>query len=116
MHVYIVELVKGPGHVDVAVVGDEVMVTERGNKGVIMVYDRELKYVRQIVGVNNNMLYGQCPDNHQNVYVCDCETAVIKVYSKDGKLLRSFGCDDNGVKRLKRPWCVCSSSVCICGT
>ena len=56
MHVHIVSLVKGPGHVDVAVVGDEVMVTERGNKGVIMVYDRELKYVRQIVGVNNKSL------------------------------------------------------------
>ena len=107
VHVHIVQQVKGPGHIDVAVVGDEVMVTEFSNNGVIMVYDRELKYVRQIVGVNNDTLYGLCPDSHQNVYVCDSENSVIQVYSKDGELLRSFECDEKGVKRLKCPWGVC---------
>ena len=102
-----VKQVEGPGHYDVAVVGDEVMVTERYNKGVIMVYDRELKYVRQIGGVYNDPLYGLCPDSHQNVYVCDPENSVIQVYSKDGELLCSFGCDENGVERLVRPWGVC---------
>ena len=43
---YKVQQVNGPGHVGVAVVGDEVMVTECGNGGRIMVYDRELKYVK----------------------------------------------------------------------
>ena len=105
--VHKVKQVQGPGHYDVAVVGDEVMVTEHGYKGVIMVYSRELKYVRQIVGVNNDPLYGLCPDSHQNVYVCDCSNSVIQVYSKDGVLLRSFGCDENGGRRLKSPRCVC---------
>ena len=107
VRVHKVKQVKGSGHHDIAVVGDEVMVTERGNKGVIMVYSRELKYVRQIVGANNYPLHGLCPDSHQNVYVCDSINSVIQVYSKDGELLRSFGCDENGVKRLKSPCGVC---------
>ena len=71
------------------------MVTECGNEGVIMVYDRELKYVRQIVGVNNGTLFALCPDSHQNVYVCDYKISVIQVYSKDGELLCSFGYDES---------------------
>ncbi len=36
---------KGPGHVGVAVLGDEVLVCEYRNKGTIMVYDRrDFKY------------------------------------------------------------------------
>ena len=85
-----VQQVKGPGYYDVTVVGDEVMVTECHNKGVIMVYNRELKYVRQIVG-NNDALFDLCPDSHHNVYVCNDENSVIHIYSKDGELLRSFG-------------------------
>ena len=49
-----------------------------------MVYNRELKYVRQIVGIDNNTLHGPCPDSHQDVYICDSENSVIQVYSKDG--------------------------------
>ena len=107
VEVHRIQQVKGPGHLDVAVVGDEVMVTECENEGVIMVYDRELKYVRQIVGVNNDTLYGLCPDSHQNVYSCGYEDSSIQVYSKDGKHWLSFGCDENDVKRLKNPYGVC---------
>ena len=110
VRVHQVKQVKSPGHYAVAVVGDEVMVTECGNEGVIMVYSRELKYVRQIVGVNNTTLYGLCPDSHQNVYVCDRSNSVIQVYSKDGEFLRSFGCDENGGRRLKSP-----EGVCVAG-
>ena len=83
------------------------MVTEWENIGVIMVYSRELKYVRQIVGANNSPLCGLCPDSHQNVYVCDYCNSVIQVYSKDGELLCSFGWDENGGRRLEYPWGVC---------
>ena len=107
VRVHKVKQVKGPGHIDIAVVGDEVMVTERGNKGVIMVYSRELKYVRQFVGANNTTLCGLCPDSQQTVYVSDYDNSIIQVYSKDGELLRSFGCDENGGRRLESPWGVC---------
>ena len=112
VEVHTVEQVKGPGHIDVAVVGDEVMVTERCNEGVIMVYDKELKYVRQIVGVNNDTLGAICPDSHQNVYVCDHFNSklCIQVYSKDGELLRSIHSDEIDVGMVKFP-----RSICVAG-
>ena len=107
VQVYTVQQVEGVGHEDIAVVGDEVMVTERGNKGVIMVYDRELKYVRQIVGINNSRLHGLCIDRYENIYVCDCGNTVIQVYRKDGELLHLFSYDENGVEMLEWPCGVC---------
>ena len=105
--VHKVKQVQGPGHLGVAVVGDEVMVCERGNKGTIIVYDRELEYVRQIAGKGMWTFYDLSPDSHGNLYVIDHDNSVIRVFSIDGDLLRSFGCDENGVKKLKRPRGVC---------
>ena len=110
VEVHRVQQAKGPGHIDVVVVGDEIMVTERCNKGVIMVYDRELKYVKQMFDITNNTLCGLYLDSHQNLYVCDYGNLSIQVYSTNGELLRSFGCDENGVNKLKWPY-----SVCIAG-
>ena len=102
-----VKQVQGPGHCGVAVVGDEVMVCERGNEGTIMVYDRELKYVRQITGRGMGRFFDLSSDNHGNLYVTDPDNSVIRVFSVDGDLLRSYGCDENGVKKLSRPHGVC---------
>ena len=104
---YKVQQVNGPGHVGVAVVGDEVMVTECGNGGRIMVYDRELNYVRQIVGAHKSSFRYLSSDSHHNVYVSDQGNVRVQVFSNDGEFLRSFGCDENGVARLKSPWGVC---------
>ena len=105
--VHKVKQVQGSGHRGVAVVGDEVMVCECSNKGTIMVYNRQLKYVRQITGRGMGEFYDLSPDNHGNLYVTDCDNSVIRVFSIDGDLLRSFGCDENGVKKLSRPRGVC---------
>ena len=75
---YKVQQVKGPGHSGVAVVGDEVMVTECGNGGRIMVYDRELKYMRQIVGAGKSSFYFLSSDSHQNVTSVIVGSLVIK--------------------------------------
>ena len=104
---YKVQQVNGPGHVGVAVVGDKVMVTECGNGGRIMVYDRELKYVRQIVSADKSSFHYLSSDSHHNVYVSDQGNVRVQVFSNDGEFLRSFGCDENGVARLKSPWGVC---------
>ena len=104
---YKVQQVKGPGHYSVAVVGDEVMVTECGNGGRIMVYDRELKYMRQIVGADKSSFRFLSSDSHHNVYVSDGGNSSVQVFSNHGEFLRSFGCDENGVRRLKHPWGVC---------
>ena len=105
--VHKVKQVRGPGHHSVAVVGDEVMVCECGSKGTIMVYDRELKYVRQIAGKGMGQFCDLSPDSHGNLYVTDHDNSVIRVFSIDGDLLRSFGCDENGVNKLKSPRGVC---------
>ena len=104
---YKVQQVKGPGHVSVAVVGDEMMVTERGNGGRIMVYDRELKYVRQIVGADKSSFLFPSSDSHHNVYVSDYGNSSVRVFSNHGEFLRSFGCDEKGVARLKYPRDMC---------
>ena len=47
VHVHEVQQVKGPGHIGVAVVGEEVMVTEFHNASTIMIYDKQFKYMRR---------------------------------------------------------------------
>ena len=87
--VHKVKQVQGSGHLGVAVVGDEVMVCERGNKGTIMVYDRQLKYVRQITGRGMGVFINLSPDSHGNLYVTDYDYSVIRVFSIDGDLICS---------------------------
>ena len=99
--------VQGSGHRGMAVVGHEVMVCERDYKGTIMVHDRELKYVRQIAGRGIGEFCDLSPDSNGSLYVTDLYNSVIRVFSIDGDLLRSFGCDENGVKKLSRPCGVC---------
>ena len=41
------------------------------------------------------------------MYVSDLGNVRVQVFSNDGEFLRSFGCDENGVARLKSPWGVC---------
>ena len=102
-----VKHVIGTGHRCVAVVGEEVMVCECHNQGSIVVYDRELEYVRQILGRSMGEFYDISPDLHSNLYVTDYSNSCILIFSCSGDLLRSFGCDLNGVKKLSAPRSVC---------
>ena len=104
-----VQQVKGPGYFDIAVVGDEVMVTEQNNKGQIMVYERELNYVRQITGRSKTRLAYLHPDCLGNLYISNKDDT-IQVLSKMGDFLHSFSCDHNGVLKIRDPW-----MVYICG-
>ena len=106
---YEVQQVKGPGHLGVAVVGDEVMLCECGNKGTIMIYNRELEYARRIVHEDMGLFYKLSSDSHGNLYITDGSKSMIRVFSNDGVLLRSFGYDSNGVNRLNEPHGVCVS-------
>ena len=108
LQVRVVQQVKGPGYLDIAAVGDEVMVTERNNRGQIMVYDRELDYVGQIIGRSKTELICLHPDCHGNLYISADKT--IQVHSKTGDFLRSFSRDHNGVLKIENPW-----MVYVCG-
>ena len=101
--------VKGPGHYGVAVVGDEVMLCECGSEGTIMIYNRELAYVRRIVHEDMGTFFNLSSDIYGNLYVTDRGESMIRVFSNDGVLLRSFGHDDNGMNRLDGAWGVCVS-------
>ena len=92
-----------PGHLCVAVVGDEVMVCDK--QGNVNIYTKELEYVRQITGTFTTT----SSDEHGNLYVCNERNCCANVYTNEGQLLRSFGCDEDGVKKLKGPRGVCVS-------
>ena len=104
-----VKQVNGRGYTDVAVIGDEVMMCEANCTGTIVVFDKELNYVRHIQQKRTGSLTGIASDNHWNVYATDCSNTCIQVFSNDGVLLRSFGSDQNGVKKLSNPWGICVS-------
>ena len=105
IHVREVLQVNGLGHLDIAVVGEEVMVTECKNKGQITVYDRELNYVRLITGRGKTRLRCLSPDRYQNLYITD-DDKNIQVLSKTGDFLHLITCYEKGVKQLKDPWMV----------
>ena len=104
---------EGPGHWGLAVAREELMVSECNNNGTIMVYDSELKHSRKIAGRGMGPFNDMSLDCHGNVYATDSGNSVIRVFSINGDLLRSFGCDENGVKKLKNPWGVWVAGQCV---
>ena len=92
------------GQRSVAVVGEEVMVCVMDNRGTIMVYDKELNYVRSIEHRDMGYFYAISADSHGNLYCADRDNAMIQVFSNDGVFLRSFGSDGKGEKKVKWIW------------
>ena len=99
-----------------AVVGEEVMVCVLDNRGTIMVYDKELNYVRRIEHRDMGCFGAISVDSHGNLYCADDNNAMIQVFSNEGVFLRSFGCDGKGEKKVKSPWGLCVSGhyVYVC--
>ena len=108
--------VKAAGHLYVKVVGEEVMVCERFNKGTIMVYDRELNYMRKIAGTDMGELSALAADSTGNIYATDWDKLRVHVFSHQGDHLRSFGCNLKGENILKKPLdlCVAGQFVYVC--
>ena len=93
----------------VKVVGDEVMVCNYGDG--VMVYTKELKYVRKIGSHGDGPgqfdgIWGVSSDEHGNLYVSDRGKSCVHVFS-NGEFLHSFGCCEDGEKVLSRPRGVC---------
>ena len=104
------------GQRGLAVVREEVMVCVMNNRGTIMVYDKELNYVRRIEHRDMGYFYAISADSHGNLYCADWDNSMIQVFSNDGILLRSFGSDVKGEKKVKSPWGLCVSGhyVYVC--
>ena len=95
-----VVLKKGSRPRGVAVVGDEIMVCVRDS--CIMVYTKDLKYLRQITseGDGSKQAISRVdisPDKDDNLYICDRDRSCIHVFSRDGAFLRSFGQEEEEV-------------------
>jgi sugar lactone lactonase YvrE len=91
-----------------AIVGEEVMVSEDSKK-VVMVYTKDLKYVRQISSHGDRpgqflRIRGVASDEHNNLYVSDGERRCVHVYSNGGEFLHSIG---QGRDCAKNPIGVC---------
>lgn len=99
----------GPGHYSIAVINDEVMLTERENEGVVMVYSQDMKFKREINGTTSRY-FDISSDNYGNIYVTDRKNARmhIQVFSNSGLLLSTF---ENSISCSDEPTYPCSIFV-----
>ena len=97
----------------VAVVGDEVMVCDACTGGTIVVYDRELNYLRRITVENAGVFRDISADSHGNIFITDRDNQCIRAFSQHGDLLQSFNFDRNGINVLTRPLGLCVSGQFI---
>ena len=95
------------GHVGVACMGEELLLCEYGNQGCISVYNRQVQFLRHIVGENMGTFVDVSADSQGNLYVIDYTNSCIRVFSNQGECLRSFGSDASGEKRLSQPLGIC---------
>ena len=97
---------KGSGRIALSIINNELLISEADSDGTIMVYDRELKYVRRIQHKDMGLVMDISAGVHGNLYVTDRTNACIQVFTANGVFLRSLGCDKS---KLKNPWGVCVS-------
>ena len=106
----------------VVVVGDEVMVCDSGYS-CVMVYTKELEYVRQFVSPSKgpgqfNYIRDVSSDEHGNLYVSVGRSHHnhyrIQVLSNDGEYLCSIYCDGNKLN-FPRGVCVSGQYVYVAG-
>ena len=111
VRVHQVKLEKGDGRTALCIVKNNLLISENGFNGAIVVYDRELNYVRCIQHKGMGAIWGISADVHGNIYVTDNTNSCIQVFSASGVFLRSFGNN-----KLSVPWGVCVSGqyVYVC--
>ena len=94
---------KSPGRCALTIVNNRLHISEKDHLGVVKVYDKELTLLSTIKH-RNMFVCGIAADAHQNLYMSDRNKSCIKVFSKDGVFLRSFGHDQ---EELKYPYGLC---------
>ncbi len=104
------------GHFGVAVVGQEVMVCPQPTLGTVLVYTKELRFVKRIRKKYMGQLRDISSDSSGNLYVSDRDNHCICVLSNQGYFLNRFGNCGNGVETLTRPLglCVSEQYVYVC--
>ena len=105
VQVHEVKTNKGSGRSALSIINNELLISEAGSHGTIMVYDRELKYVRRIQHKDMGEVTDISADDHGNLYMTDYTNPCIQVFTANGVFLRSLGRD----KKKQNPWGVCVS-------
>ena len=98
---------KGPGRRALSIINNELLISEANSRGIIMVYDRELKYVRRIQHKDIGMVTDISADVYGNIYATDWSNSCIRVFSTDGVFVRSLSHDKNKLRGL--------CGVCVSG-
>ncbi len=93
------------GYLGLTIIENEVWLCEM-DSGHLIVCDRNLNYKKCIK--TEEFFMATCLDVRGNIYATSSDR-MIHVISKDGVVLRSFGCDSNGVKMLNGPCGICVS-------
>ena len=106
LQVHEVEPDEGPGRRSLFIINNELLISEKNSEGTVMVYDRELKYIRRIELANMGLVVDISADVRGNLYMTDYHNSCIQVFSANGAFLHSFGHDKNEVKK---PWRLCVS-------
>ena len=104
VRVHQVKLEKGDERMALCIVKNNLLISEQGFDGAIMVYDRELNYVRCIQHKGMGAVWDISADIHGNIYVTDNTNTCIQVFNASGVFLHSFGNN-----KLSGPWGVCVS-------
>ena len=92
-----------PGRRALVIIKNELLISDMGNKGTILVYDRELTYVRHIQHKDMGIVMDISSDDHGNLYITDYNYSFIHIFSSNGVFLYSFG---RNKYELKCPWSV----------
>ena len=95
-----------------AVVGEEVMVCGKDNRGT-MVYDKELNYVRRIEHGYLGDFVAISADSRGDLYCAALDSSRIQVFRNDGVFMFFFECEGKGEKKI---WGLCVSGhyVYVC--
>ena len=104
VQLHTVEHENHPGRRALFIINNELLISERGSKDTIMVYDRELKYARRIYYKDMGRIMDISADVHGNIYTIDNDSFRVHVFNSGGVFLRSFGCNNN---ELKNPCGIC---------
>jgi len=95
------------GHRSVEVAGNEVLVSEQSTKSKIAIYDRDLKFLREIVADNLGAFIDITSDSSSSdIYATCWANTRVQVFKKNGSFSHSFG-HEKGSRESLSPRYLC---------
>ena len=95
IQIHDIEQEKGEGLESMVIVGEGVLACAAGVDGTILIFNRNLQFVKEIQHNGGQEFYDISADHQQNLYVADYTKKSIHVFSIDGTHLHSFNTDNH---------------------